>query len=100
MSEIIGLKVNEKDNVAVVFSEEAKEDSVVGVRDEKGDMKEIKLISEIPYGHKVAIKFIKTGEPVYKYGEEIGLATRDIEIGEHTHVQNVESNRSRGDKED
>lgn len=100
MRGIIGLKVNEKDNVAVVFSEEAKEDSIVGVRDERGDMKEIKLISEIPYGHKVAIKFIKKGEPVYKYGEEIGLATKDIEIGEHTHVQNVESNRSRGDKED
>lgn len=100
MKEIIGLKVNERDNVAVVFSEDAKEDSTVIVRDERGDMKEIKLISQIPYGHKVAIKIIKTGEAIYKYGEEIGLATGDIKIGEHTHVHNVESNRSRGDKED
>ena len=43
------IKVNEKDNVAVVFSEEAK-----------------------------------IGEPIIKYGEEIGVATINIETGEHT----------------
>ncbi|MDR7871543.1 MAG: UxaA family hydrolase [Tissierellaceae bacterium] len=98
MTSILGLKVNEKDNVAVVFSEEAKIGVDLFVRDHKGDIQVIKLKSDIPYGHKVAVKPIKTGDPIFKYGEEIGVATINIETGEHTHVHNLDSQRSRGDK--
>jgi len=34
-----------------------------------------------------------------KYGEPIGIATRDIRSGQHVHVHNLESARGRGDKE-
>ncbi|RLG06284.1 MAG: D-galactarate dehydratase, partial [Thaumarchaeota archaeon] len=53
--------------------------------------------SDIPFGHKLAIREIPRGEEIIKYGEVIGRATRDIEIGEHVHVHNVESLRGRGD---
>ena len=43
----------------------------------------------IPYGHKVALRPIRAGEPVIKYGERMGIATADIEPGEHVHVHNV-----------
>ena len=33
-----------------------------------------------------------------KYGEVIGAATRDIRVGEHVHVHNVEGKRGRGDR--
>lgn len=59
---------------------------------------EIKLKEHIKFGHKFAIKNIKKGEHILKYGESIGTATQDIEIGEHVHVHNVESDRGRGDK--
>ncbi|VFS54652.1 Uncharacterised protein [Leminorella grimontii] len=36
-------------------------------------------------------------DEVYKYGESIGRATQAIELGEHVHVHNVESERGRGD---
>ena len=43
----------------------------------------------IPAGHKVAIRRIAAGEHVYRYGNVIGFATRDIEVGEHIHTHNL-----------
>lgn len=43
----------------------------------------------IGLGHKVALRPIKKGEAVYKYGQIIGFANRDIAPGEHVHVHNV-----------
>lgn len=47
-------------------------------------------LEKIPKGHKVAIARIKKGEPVIKYAQVIGFATKDIEIGEHVHVHNCQ----------
>ena len=43
----------------------------------------------IPAGHKVAIRPVASGEPVIRYGNVIGFATRAIAPGEHVHVHNV-----------
>jgi arabinonate dehydratase len=43
----------------------------------------------IPPGHKVAVRPIQQGEPVLKYNQIIGFATRPIAPGEHVHVQNM-----------
>ena len=43
-------------------------------------------------GHKYAIKPIKAGENVVKYGMPIGHATCDIALGDHVHVHNVSTN--------
>jgi hypothetical protein len=37
------------------------------------------------------VQAIAQGEKVLKYGLPIGSATRDIEAGEHVHVQNLKS---------
>lgn len=58
----------------------------------------VTVTADIPFGHKFAIREIGTGEPVIKYGEQIGMATADIPVGAHVHVHNVESCRGRGDK--
>ena len=42
----------------------------------------------ISFGHKVSLSFIAEGEPIVKYGVEIGTATKSIEQGEHVHVHN------------
>lgn len=44
---------------------------------------------EVPRGHKVALRDIPQGEHVYKYGQSIGLASKDIHAGEHVHVHNL-----------
>ncbi|MDR2945162.1 MAG: UxaA family hydrolase [Candidatus Adiutrix sp.] len=47
--------------------------------------------------HKMAVRPMKKGEACLKYGQCIGLATRDIAPGEHVHTHNIESLRGRGD---
>ncbi|GAB6084764.1 UxaA family hydrolase [Alkaliphilus crotonatoxidans] len=61
--------------------------------------KELDIVvnDDIPFGHKFAIKEAAIGEHVLKYGESIGKATKEIKIGDHVHVHNVESARGRGD---
>lgn len=43
-------------------------------------------------GHKYALRDIKAGEDVIKYGMPIGHALCDIPKGEHVHVHNIKTN--------
>jgi altronate dehydratase len=52
--------------------------------------------ADIPYGHKIALRFIKKGEPVIKYGLIISTACADIHPGDHVHLHNTTINRRRG----
>ena len=45
-------------------------------------------------GHKYALRDIKEGENIIKYGNPIGHATCDIKKGEHVHTHNVKTNLS------
>ena len=45
-------------------------------------------------GHKYALRDIKCGEDIIKYGNPIGHATCDIKAGEHVHTHNVKTNLS------
>ena len=45
-------------------------------------------------GHKYALRDIKCGENIIKYGQPIGHATCDIAKGEHVHTHNVKTNLS------
>ena len=44
----------------------------------------------IPSGHKVATTAMRAGDPVRKYAQLIGYASRDIAEGDHVHTHNVE----------
>ena len=61
------------------------------------DLVQCTVAEDIPYGHKFAVRAVRRGEDILKYGEVIGRATVDIGAGRHAHVQNVESLRGRGD---
>ena len=50
---------------------------------------EVTLLADLPMGHKVALRDIKKGEPVIKYGFPIGEATEDIARGQHVHTHNL-----------
>ncbi|GHT38117.1 altronate hydrolase [Bacteroidia bacterium] len=43
-------------------------------------------------GHKYALKLIRAGENVIKYGFPIGHALTDIQAGEYVHVHNLKTN--------
>ena len=87
--------INQKDNVATATVDLQKGQEIAVETNSETFI--ITLQADIKFGHKVAIKDIKKGSPVYKYGEEIGITTEDIAMGEHVHVHNVLSQRGRGD---
>ncbi|AOW12485.1 galactonate dehydratase [Hydrogenophaga crassostreae] len=47
----------------------------------------------VPPGHKVAVRAITTGQPVRRYNQIIGTATRDIAPGQHVHSHNLAFSR-------
>ncbi|SPE34111.1 Altronate dehydratase [Candidatus Sulfopaludibacter sp. SbA6] len=51
----------------------------------------IRLVTReaIPAGHKVALRTIRAGEMVLRYGQAIGRASRTIEAGQHVHTHNL-----------
>ncbi len=83
--------INEKDNVATALKglNAGAEVSV----ELQGRVQKITLLSDIPTGHKFALKDLEEGEAVIKYGEPIGQGTVKITRGEHVHVHNVASQK-------
>jgi altronate dehydratase small subunit len=81
--------INEKDNVATALMS-LSAGVQVSVEFQGRDQK-ITLLSDIPMGHKFALKDLEEGEAVIKYGEPIGQGTTKITLGEHVHVHNVAS---------
>ncbi|PSL46894.1 altronate dehydratase small subunit [Salsuginibacillus halophilus] len=86
--------INPDDNTGTVI----KADVTKGTELEIGGGEKVKVLQDIPYGHKIAVKDISTGDTILKYGLSIGSAIEDIPVGDHIHVHNIESNRGRGDR--
>ncbi len=51
----------------------------------------------IPPGHKIATRPIAQGEPVRRYNQIIGFASKAIAAGEHVHTQNLDMGENKGD---
>ena len=52
--------------------------------------KDIVTKDPIPFGHKVCLKTINKGDPIIKYDQIIGFASKNINPGEHVHSHNLE----------
>lgn len=50
-------------------------------------------LADIPLGHKIALRPVKSGETIVKYGHDIGKAVADIAEGGHAHVHNVKTKK-------
>jgi altronate hydrolase len=53
----------------------------------------------IPPGHKVATRAIAKGEPVRRYNQIIGFASKPIAAGDHVHTHNLDMGPNKGDFE-
>jgi altronate hydrolase len=80
------LKINEKDNVAVVLADIKKGEVI-----ELGGTV-VTAAEDIEKGHKIAFYDIQTNENVIKYGFSIGHATKPISAGEYVHTHNIKTN--------
>ena len=79
--------INEKDTVATALEPLTRGVNVTV--EVQGRVEVITLLSDIPMGHKFALKDMEEGEAVIKYGEPIGQSTTKISRGEHVHIHNV-----------
>jgi altronate dehydratase small subunit len=83
-----------KDNVATAIKSLKAGTSIAVEIESRAE--NVRLATDIPMGHKFALKDIEAGEAVTKYGEAIGQSTRKILRGEHVHVHNTVSRPRRG----
>ena len=85
---------DEKDNVAVVVIETTKKGQNCSAWVMEND-KTVKVdsIAEIPLGHKIALKDLKEGDTILKYGHDIGKVVNSIKKGDHVHVHNVKTKK-------
>ena len=94
MSELVGIRVapspenivirlHASDNIAI-----ARVTISAGSTVRVGDL-EITAAEDIPAGHKIALKNIRAGEQVIRYGQRIGPASRAIETGQRVHTHNL-----------
>lgn len=89
------LVLNKTDNVATLIDSGKAGDACALQGEAQGT---IKLLVDVPFGHKVCVKETAAGADVLKYGQVVGKASKPIRPGEHVHVHNVESARGRGDQ--
>lgn len=74
--------LNKNDNVAVTTFSILPQTKIVN--------QGIVSIDPIPFGHKICLKPINKGEPIIKYDQVIGFASKSIKPGEHVHSHNLE----------
>lgn len=91
MSYVPALVISPRDNVATAL-EPLEAGRIIAIANQS-----ITIAEETPRGHKIALRLIRKGEEVVKYGSTIGTASRDIQPGAHVHTHNVVSGRGRGD---
>ena len=85
------LVISERDNVATAL------EAIDAGSEIRAGGATVVATEAIPRGHKLAVRPIRAGEPVVKYGSPIGTASSDIAAGAHVHTHNVASTRGRGD---
>ena len=82
------------DTVAVVVVEGVKAGMpLTGWIMDEDKTVQIQAKQDIPIGHKVALKPLKKGDTVIKYGEDIGKVVADTSVGQHVHTQNLKTKR-------
>jgi (2R)-sulfolactate sulfo-lyase subunit alpha len=53
----------------------------------------VKSLDPVPLGHKIALKEIRSGDTILKYGHDVGRAITEIGTGRHVHVHNMKTKR-------
>ena len=76
-------QIDERDHVGVALAPlKAGQQVAIGEA-------ELVVRSDVPAGHKIALRPVAAGQPVCKFGHAIGRALHAIESGEHVHGHNL-----------
>jgi (2R)-sulfolactate sulfo-lyase subunit alpha len=84
----------ESDSVGVVVVEGVKAgEELTGWIMEGNKEIRVRARTDIPIGHKLAIRELKASDTVIKYGVDIGRCVAPVAVGEHAHVHNIKTKR-------
>ena len=81
------------DNVGVATKDIRSGEKVTGLFMDSQKTTELKALMDIPLGHKIALKDLKSGDGAIKYGQDIGKMVAGTKKGEHVHVHNLKTRR-------
>jgi (2R)-sulfolactate sulfo-lyase subunit alpha len=91
---MIQFLVHEKaDNVGVATVDIKAGDTASGLYMDSQEKIQIKVLDDIPLGHKLALSDRKPEDAVIKYGHDIGRVVAKISKGGHVHIQNLKTRR-------
>ena len=82
-----------QDDVGVAVADLKKGSTIGALTLEGKPAGKVKLLNNVPLGHKVALRNLPKDKPVLKYGRPVGKAVQDIARGAHVHTHNVKSLR-------
>ena len=82
-------RIHPTDNVATLLDDAAP--GVVTVIADGKSLLEIGARESIQRGHKIALRELKSGEPVFKFGTRIGHCTQAVPAGAWVHLHNLAS---------
>ncbi len=84
---------DEKDDVGVAVVDIKAGEKIGGMTLDTQAKSEVDALSDVPLGHKIALRDFAVGDTVTKYGHDIGKVVAAIKKGEHVHVHNVKTKR-------
>ena len=84
---------NEKDDVGVAVVDIKAGEQLNGRTLDTQRNSQVRALTDIPLGHKIALRDFQVGDSVTKYGEDIGKVNAAIKKGEHVHVHNLKTKR-------
>ena len=87
------IQIDDRDNVATATGDARKGEAVEILSPDGKVILKAKPVDDIAFGHKLSLRRIREGEEIVKYGEVIGVASKDIPAGEWVHTHNVNSAR-------
>jgi altronate dehydratase small subunit len=88
-TKIDAILIDDKDNVVTAIK--ALPAGSLASFEKSGQIVTITVTDEIPKFHKIALEDIPVSKHVYKYGQLIGEAVKQIKAGNHVHDHNIRS---------
>ncbi len=89
-----GILLHEPDDDVGVAVEDLKAGTTVGAVTLEGTpVGSVQLTTDVPLGHKVAMRDLSNGKDVVEYGRVIGMTSQAAPRGAHVHTHNLRTKR-------
>jgi len=81
------------DDVAIAVADLKAGEEVTVHSLEGGRTHKVRLLEDIPLGHKIALRDLPEGHVVIEYGEKVGRMIKAVRKGGYVHVHNIRTLR-------